>query len=89
MIGALLTALVRGRTNLEGFESPRQMVRYIIGGAMMGAGGALAFGCSIGQGLTGLSTLSFSSVLAAVGIVVGARCAWAIGPAPLPAADTA
>jgi hypothetical protein len=39
----------------------------------MGVGGSLALGCSIGQGLTGLSTLALSSVVAAAGILVGAR----------------
>lgn len=74
--GAFLTATLRGWRRLEGFESPRQMVRYLAGGTLMGVGGALAFGCSIGQGLTGLSTLSYSSALSALGIVIGARWAW-------------
>ena len=38
----------------------------------MGFGGVLAVGCSIGQGLSGLSTLAFSSLPACLGIVVGA-----------------
>lgn len=74
--GAFLTAFARRQLCLEGFESPAQMLRYIAGGCLMGVGGALAFGCSIGQGLTGLSTLSFSSMIAATGIVAGARLAW-------------
>ena len=51
------------------------MARYMAGGTLMGAGGALALGCSIGQGLTGLSTLAFGSFLAAGGILLGARLA--------------
>lgn len=74
--GALLTALLRRKYRLEGFESPRHMLRYIAGGSLMGAGGALALGCSIGQGLTGLSTLTYSSMLASLAIVAGARLAW-------------
>lgn len=77
--GAFLMALLRRRCCLEGFESPRQMLRYVAGGLLMGTGGALAFGCSIGQGLTGLSTLSYSSMMAALSIVVGARLAWMRG----------
>ena len=38
----------------------------------MGAGGVMAFGCSVGQGLTGLSTLSLSSFIAIAGIMLGA-----------------
>lgn len=76
VLGALLLSVLRGRFHLRGFETPRQMLRYIAGGALMGAGGALALGCSIGQGLTGLSTLSFSSMISAAAIVVGARLAW-------------
>jgi hypothetical protein len=38
----------------------------------MGIGGAMAYGCSVGQGLTGLSTLAMPSLIAAIGIVAGA-----------------
>ena len=37
----------------------------------MGAGGVMAFGCSVGQGLTGLSTLSLASFIAVAGILIG------------------
>lgn len=76
LLGSFLAAFARGRCRVEGFESPRQMSRYMLGGALMGAGGALALGCSIGQGLTGLSTLAYSSMISALAIVAGARCAW-------------
>lgn len=76
ILGALVTALFSRDYRLQGFDSSRQMLRYIFGGSLMGIGGALALGCSIGQGLTGLSTLSFSSMLSAVSIVLGARLAW-------------
>ncbi|MFA9239802.1 MAG: YeeE/YedE family protein [Candidatus Paceibacteria bacterium] len=48
-------------------------VKYnMIGGALMGTGGILAIGCTVGQGLTGLSTLAFSSALAIVSIFISA-----------------
>ena len=65
--GALLTK----RFHWEGYSSPRHMLRSICGAALMGSGGAMAYGCSIGQGLTGLSTLALASLVAAAGILLG------------------
>ncbi len=69
--GSLVTALVTGRFKLEGFNSPRHMLRSASGAALMGAGGVMAFGCSIGQGLTGISTLALTSFVAVAGILAG------------------
>src|SRR5699024_5732045 len=65
LAGSFLTALLRRDFQLKGFETPAQMARYISGGVLMGVGGTLALGCSIGQGLTGLSSLAFSSAISA------------------------
>lgn len=75
LVGAAVRALLARAAELRGFDSPRQMVRAMAGGALMGVGGALALGCSIGQGLTGLSTLAPGSALAAGGILIGAYMA--------------
>jgi uncharacterized protein len=69
--GSLLTALATHRFHWESYGSPRHMLRSIGGAALMGAGGALAYGCSIGQGLTGLSTLALASFAAVAGILLG------------------
>ena len=69
--GSLLTALATRRFSWEGYASPRHILRSIGGAALMGSGGAMALGCSIGQGLTGLSTLALSSFVAAAGILLG------------------
>jgi len=69
--GSLVTALVTRRFHLEGYTSPRHMLRSVTGAALMGAGGAMAYGCSIGQGLTGLSTLALASFVAVAGILSG------------------
>jgi uncharacterized protein len=69
--GSLITALLTGRFHLEGYSSPRHMLRSAGGAALMGAGGVMAFGCSIGQGLTGLSTLALASFIAVAGIMLG------------------
>jgi hypothetical protein len=69
--GSLVTALATGRFHLEGYSSPRHMLRSAGGAALMGIGGVMAFGCSIGQGLTGLSTLALPSFVAIAGILLG------------------
>ena len=70
-VGSLVTALLTGRFHLEGYHSPRHMLRSIAGAVLMGAGGAMAYGCSVGQGLTGLSTLALPSFVAVAGILLG------------------
>ena len=82
-LGALAAALLSGSFRLEGFNTPGRLARYMAGGALMGMGGALALGCSIGQGLTGLSTLALGSFLAAGGILLGASLGLR-GPLRLP-----
>lgn len=69
--GSLVTALATGRFTLEGYSSPRHMLRSGTGAALMGIGGVMAFGCSIGQGLTGVSTLALGSFVAVAGILLG------------------
>jgi uncharacterized protein len=69
--GSLVTALLTRRFHWEGYTSPRHMLRSIGGAALMGVGGALAYGCSVGQGLTGLSTLALASFVAVAGILLG------------------
>jgi len=70
--GSLVTALLTGRFALEGYSSAHHMLRSIAGAAAMGIGGAMAYGCSVGQGLTGLSTLAMPSLIAVAGILTGA-----------------
>jgi hypothetical protein len=70
-LGSLVTALVTRQFHWEGYTSPRHMLRSIGGAALMGSGGALAYGCSVGQGLTGLSTLALASFVAVAGILLG------------------
>src|SRR4051794_31683944 len=71
LAGSLATALATGRFHWEGYSSPRHMLRSIGGAALMGCGGAMAYGCSIGQGLTGISTLALASFVAVAGILLG------------------
>jgi uncharacterized membrane protein YedE/YeeE len=71
-IGSFLYATATKSFRWEHFFSAQDMFRHIIGGLLMGFGGVTSLGCTIGQGVTGLSTLSLGSIIAFVSIVVGA-----------------
>lgn len=73
LVGSFLSAATRGELQLQSFESPHQTLRYGAGAALMGFGGVLAGGCTVGAGLSGVATLSFAAVLALVAIIVGGR----------------
>lgn len=70
--GALISSLLSGRFGWQSFESPRQTGRYLAGAAMMGVGGVLAGGCTVGAGLSGVPTLGVAAILAIVSIALGA-----------------
>jgi uncharacterized protein len=70
-IGSFLYALVTKSFHWEAFSSAQDMFYHMIGGTLMGFGGVTAMGCTIGQGITGLSTLSLGSFLALASIVAG------------------
>ena len=72
LAGAFAAALATRSARWEGFDSPARLAASAGGGLLMGFGGVLAVGCSIGQGLSGLSTLAFASLPAGTGIVAGA-----------------
>ena len=71
IFGAFLAAKAGGRFRVEGFADTPDLIRHLLGGALMGVGGVLALGCTIGQGVTGLSTLALSSPLALGAIILG------------------
>jgi len=74
--GAALLAVLSGRFQWQSFESPAQTGRYLLGGALMGVGGVLAGGCTLGAGLSGVATLSAAAMLALGTIMLGG---WATG----------
>lgn len=69
--GSFLMAKATGTFRLEAFSDGGDMVKHLIGGALMGTGGVLALGCTIGQGVTGMSTLAAGSVIALISIIAG------------------
>jgi uncharacterized membrane protein YedE/YeeE len=73
MAGSFVTAALREELRWEAFDDAREMRRHLLGAALMGMGGVLAGGCTIGQGLTGGSTLSIAAPIAVLAMVAGAR----------------
>ena len=70
--GSTLWALVTRQFRWEGFRDVADLVRHLAGGALMGFGGVTAMGCTIGQGITGVSTLALGSFITLLAIVAGA-----------------
>lgn len=71
VFGAFVAAKATHEFRLESFSGAPDMLRHLAGAALMGTGGVLALGCTIGQGITGLSTLALGSLLAFAAIVAG------------------
>lgn len=72
-LGAYLSALLKRQFHWEAFDDPREMRRHLVGAVLMGFGGIIAGGCTIGQGVTAGSLLALSWPLAVLGIFTGAR----------------
>ena len=72
ILGAFLASRAKGDFRLEAFDDPKEMIRHLSGAALMGFGGVTALGCTIGQGVSGISTLSLGAPLALAAIFVGA-----------------
>lgn len=71
ILGSFLYAILSGRFYVETFSDHADMVRHIVGAVLMGFGGVLALGCTIGQGITGMSTLATGSLMALISIIFG------------------
>jgi uncharacterized protein len=72
MVGALAGSVLRGLFKWEACEDPRELGRQVSGAAMMGIGGVVAMGCSVGQGVTAFAALAWSGPVTLAAIVVGA-----------------
>jgi uncharacterized membrane protein YedE/YeeE len=75
VLGSAAYALVSRTFRWEGFGSVEDTANHLGGAVLMGVGGITAMGCTIGQGLSGISTLSLTSVVAVAAIVAGAVAA--------------
>jgi uncharacterized membrane protein YedE/YeeE len=72
LIGSFVSAVARRRFYWEGFASAADTRNHVVGGILMGFGGVTAMGCTIGQGVTGVSTLALGSILVFFAIIAGA-----------------
>jgi len=71
LAGSAATALATRTFRWEGFASVEDIGNHVAGAVLMGFGGVTALGCTIGQGLTGISTLAVGSILTFGAIVAG------------------
>jgi uncharacterized membrane protein YedE/YeeE len=71
VLGSAAVALATRTFRWEGFASLGDLRRQLLGALLMGFGGVTALGCTIGQGLSGISTLAIGSFIAVAAIVAG------------------
>lgn len=73
--GSAITALFTRTFRWEGFAGVEDTANHLMGAVLMGVGGVTAVGCTIGQGLSGVSTLALGSFIAFAGLMTGAVAA--------------
>ena len=71
MAGSALFAAITRSFRLESFRDSSDLLRHIGGAIMMGFGGVTALGCTIGQGISGISTLAIGSLITTAAIIAG------------------
>ena len=75
VVGGFVHAVATRRFRWEGFRTTEDLATHLIGAVLMGVGGVTALGCTIGQGLSGVSNLSLTSFSAVASIIAGAVAA--------------
>jgi uncharacterized membrane protein YedE/YeeE len=71
ILGSATVAVITKSFRWESFRNPEDTANHLIGAALMGFGGVTALGCTVGQGLSGISTLALGSLLALPGFILG------------------
>lgn len=71
VVGSAIYSLMSRSFRWEGFRDVEDTANHLVGAVLMGVGGVCAMGCTIGQGLSGISTLSATSIVAVAAIVAG------------------
>lgn len=87
IVGSAISALLRKNFRWESFRGAEDTTNHLVGAALMGFGGVTAIGCTVGQGLSGLSTLALNSFIAFPGFILGAYLGlqylqWRLSPKP-------
>ena len=71
ILGSFLWSLISKSFRIEWFVDLKDFLNHLFGSVLMGFGGVLALGCTIGQGITGMSTLALGSIISFISIVFG------------------
>ena len=69
--GSAVYALATRNFRWEGFRDAEDTANHLVGAVLMGVGGVCAMGCTVGQGLSGIATLSMTSFVAVASILAG------------------
>jgi len=73
VLGACVVAFFRGDVRWEACDDARELNRHLFGAILMGTGGVFAGGCTIGQAVSGASTLALSAPIVFASIILGAK----------------
>jgi hypothetical protein len=71
IVGSFLYTLIFRKVRIEWFVTWQDFGMHVVGAVLMGVGGVLAMGCTIGQGITGVSTLALGSIVTLIAIIAG------------------
>ncbi len=87
ILGSAISSIVSKNFRWESFRGVEDTANHLVGAALMGFGGVAAVGCTVGQGLSGLSTLALNSFIAFPGFILGAYLGllylqWRLSPKP-------
>ena len=72
IIGSFVYSLISNNLRIEWFANRHDFYRHLIGAVLIGIGGVLSLGCTIGQGVSGVSTLAIGSIITLLSIIFGA-----------------
>jgi len=72
IIGSFVYSLMSNNLRIEWFANRYDFYRHLIGAVLIGIGGVLSLGCTIGQGVSGVSTLAIGSIITLLSIIFGA-----------------